>query len=189
MTKPLDDTEFDLEAGPEGEVHPFQRLARVFAAIGTVWIFLLMFLIVADVIGRNFLDKPITGVAEFAGRSVVAIVFLQLAAAVGAGRMTRSDFLIRIIARRSVRAVMLMEIFFSLCGTLLFASLAFISWPELMSAWRGNEFFGVQGVFTIPLWPFKGLLVAGSAMAALAYLVLIPALWREPRKSLKEYLA
>ena len=52
------------------------------ASIGTVWTFLLMLLIVADVIGRSFLSLPITGVAEVAGQSVVAIVFLQLGAAV-----------------------------------------------------------------------------------------------------------
>lgn len=189
MTSQTDHSEFDLETGPTGEVNTFQRLAQVFAAIGTIWIFLLMLLVVADVVGRNFLDKPITGVAEFAGRSVVAIVFLQLAAAIGAGRMTRSDFLIRIIARRSLRAVMLFETCFAICGFFLFAALALISWPELTTAWRGNEFFGVQGVFTIPLWPFKGLLVAGSGFAALAYLVLIPTLWRNPRGALKEYLA
>ena len=66
-------------------------VANILSAIGTIWIGLLMVLIVLDVIGRNFLNAPITGVAEIAGRSVVAIVFLQIAAAVMQGRLTRAD--------------------------------------------------------------------------------------------------
>ena len=69
------------------------------SAVGTVWIGLMMVMIVLDVIGRNFFNAPITGVAEIAGRSVVAIVFLQIASAVMQGRLTRADFLIRRIGR------------------------------------------------------------------------------------------
>ena len=163
---------------PEAQRHPFRRLANVLAAIGTLWIFFLMFLVVADVVGRNFLDSPITGVAEFAARSVAAIVFLQLAAAILSGKMTRSDFLLRLLARRSPRTVTALEVAFALIGALLFAALAFISWPEWMAAWSGNEYFGVQGVYTIPTWPFRGLLVAGSLMASVAYLMTVPALLR-----------
>jgi TRAP-type C4-dicarboxylate transport system permease small subunit len=171
-----DDVDFD-EAGPPA-AHPFERLTRLLAALGTVWIFMLMFLVVADVVGRNFLDKPITGVPEFAGRSVVAIVFLQLAAAITAGKMTRSDFLMRIIGKRSPGTVRTLDVLNALIGCALFVALAVISWPEAVSAWVSNDYFGVQGVATVPSWPFRGLLVVGSVMAALAYLSTIPALLR-----------
>ncbi len=85
--------------------NPLLGPANVLAAIGTAWIFVLMLLVVADVLGRNFLDAPITGVAEFAARSVASIVFLQLAAAICTGRMTRSDFLLRMLGRRSPGAM------------------------------------------------------------------------------------
>ena len=85
--------------------NPLLGPAHVLAAVGTVWIFVLMLLVVADVVGRNFLDAPITGVAEFAARSVASIVFLQLAAAICTGRMTRSDFLLRLIGHRSPAAL------------------------------------------------------------------------------------
>lgn len=156
--------------------HPdlFHRLSNLFAAIGTLWIFALMLLIVADVIGRNFLNKPITGVAEFAARSVAAIVFLQLAAAIMSGKMTRSDFLLRLLSRRYPQAVTMLEIAFAFVGAFLFAALAYISWPEWMQAWSSNEFFGVQGVYTLPTWPFRALMVVGSAMASVAYLMTVP---------------
>lgn len=169
----------DLTAdGPNAPAHPLQGIARALAAVGTVWIFLMMMMVVADVVGRNFLDRPITGVAEFAARSVASIVFLQLAAAICAGKMTRSDFLLRFIGARSLTALRVLEVGNALLGALLFAALAFIAWPELAQAWSGNEFFGVQGVYTAPTWPFRALIVGGSLVAAAAYLLQIPALWR-----------
>lgn len=163
-----------------GLTNPLQGVANALAAVGTVWIFLMMLLIVADVLGRNFFDAPITGVAEFAARSVASIVFLQLAAAVCSGRMTRSDFLLRIIGKRSPAAFKALEVFNVVVGALLFFALAFIAWPELTEAMKIKEYFGVQGVFTVVTWPFRALIVLGSVAAAVAYLACIPSLLRQP---------
>jgi TRAP-type mannitol/chloroaromatic compound transport system permease small subunit len=149
----------------------FDQIAAALSAVGSLWIVALMALIVADVIGRSFLNSPITGVAEVAGRSVVAIVFLQLAAAVLQGRLTRSDLVIRLIGRASRRAVALLEILFALTAALAFALILRAAWPNLLRTWGTGEFFGVQGVFTIPLWPFRALMVGGIGLAVLAALL------------------
>lgn len=151
----------------------FHTVTNLMSGLGTVWILALMLLIVADVLGRNFLDQPITGVAEIAGRSIVAIVFLQLPAAVASNRLTRSDFLIQMIGRRAPGVRRFMEITFTLIGAAIFAVLTWAAWPEFTSSWETREFFGVQGIFTIPTWPFRGLLMVGSATAVLASLLLI----------------
>jgi TRAP-type mannitol/chloroaromatic compound transport system permease small subunit len=160
--------------------NPLLGPANLLAAVGTAWIFVLMLLVVADVVGRNLLDAPITGVAEFAARSVASIVFLQLAAAICTGRMTRSDFLLRMIGRRSPGALKAIEVFNVVVGALLFVALAVIAWPEFTAAFQAAEYFGVQGVYTVPTWPFRLLIVVGSVFAALAYLACIPALMRLP---------
>jgi TRAP-type C4-dicarboxylate transport system permease small subunit len=160
--------------------NPLQGIANVLAAVGTIWIFLMMLLIMADVLGRNFFDAPITGVAEFAARSVASIVFLQLAAAVCSGRMTRSDFLLRIIGKRSPWAFQALEVFNVVVGALLFFALALIAWPALIESITSKEYFGVQGVVTVPEWPFRALLVLGSFVAAVSYLTCIPSLLRQP---------
>jgi TRAP-type mannitol/chloroaromatic compound transport system permease small subunit len=170
------------EAPPAtGAPHPLQTPANVVAAVGTVWIFVLMLLVVADVLGRNFLDRPITGVAEFAARSVASIVFLQLAAAICAGRMTRSDFLLQIIGKRAPGAVRALDVVNLVVGALLLLALAVIAWPELAQSYTTAEYLGVQGVFTAPAWPFRALIVLGSAFAALAYLLCIPGALRQPQ--------
>lgn len=155
------------------------RVAELLSALGSIWIVGLMLLIVADVIGRSFLDHPITGVAEVAARSVAAIVFLQLAAAILHGRLTRADFLLRLIAAHSRRAEILLDVLFALAAAAVFAGIVYAAWPSTVSAWATGEFFGVQGVFTIPLWPFRGILSGGAGLATLAALVVA---WRELRK-------
>lgn len=171
-----------IDSSPPLQVETaFQQAANMLASLGTVWILALMLLIVADVLGRNFLDQPITGVAEIAGRSVVAIVFLQLPAAVGANQLTRSDFLIQMIGRRAPSVRLFLEVLFTLTGMAIFTTLAWASWPEFQQSWETAEFFGVQGIFTIPTWPFRGLLILGSVMSALASLVVVKALMSDTK--------
>ena len=145
-------------------------VAAVMFSVGTLCIGGLMGLVVADVLGRNFLDAPITGVSEIAARTVVAIVFLQVAAAIQQKRLTRADFLVRRLERGSPRAVCLLEAFFALTGAIVFALMFWASWPKMIDAWTGAEFFGVQGVFTIPTFPFRAITVLGSAVASLSAL-------------------
>ena len=165
----------DTIKGGEGlEAGLFRYIPMVFGALGTVWILALMFLIVADVVGRNFLNMPITGVAEFAGRSVVAIVYLQLAWAVVSGRLTRAGFVLNLLAKRLPRVRCALEIFFLLVGATLFALLITASWGSFVDAWVSGQYFGVRGQFTMPTWPFRGLVVLGSALALLSFLALIP---------------
>jgi TRAP-type mannitol/chloroaromatic compound transport system permease small subunit len=160
------------KAAPPGPSDPLTRLTDIMASIGTIWTFLLMLLIVADVIGRSFLSLPITGVAEVAGQSVVAIVFLQLGAAIRQRRMTRADFLIDPLVKKQPAVGRLVEALFSLLGAIVLGLLAYASLPGLLDALGGREFFGVPGIFTIPTWPFRGIIFIGATVAAIVYLAL-----------------
>ncbi len=145
-------------------------IAAVMSSFGTLCIGGLMVLVVADVLGRNFFNAPITGVSEIAARTVVAIVFLQVAAAIQQKRLTRADFLVRRLEKSSPRTVYLLEAFFALTGAAVFILICWSSWPKLVSAWQSAEYFGVQGVFTIPTTPFRAITVFGAAIAALSAL-------------------
>ena len=161
-----------IESGaPSNAQGAFGGFVNVVGAIGTAWTFLLMFLIVADVIGRSFLSKPITGVAEIAAHSIVAIVFLQLAAGIHAKRMTRADFLIERIAKASPKAGAAFEAGFLLFGATSLALIAYAGWLPTARAYTGREFFGVQGLFTIVTWPVRGIIVFGSALGCIVFLV------------------
>jgi TRAP-type mannitol/chloroaromatic compound transport system permease small subunit len=154
--------------------------AAILSGIGTLWIGALMLLVVADVIGRNFLNAPITGVAEIAGRSVVAIVFLQISHAIMQGRLTRADFLIRGIGARAPVAQRLLERVFALTGAVIFAMIVWAAWGKTVGSWHSGEFFGVQGVFTIPTFPFRAIIVIGAGLASLTCLYRAVHLTTEP---------
>lgn len=141
-------------------------------AIGSVAIFGLMCLMLADLLSRLLLGRPIAGVAEVAGLSIVAIVYLQLGAAVRSGRMTRADFLAGLLTEKAPRLGHFLGALFQSLGALTMATLAYISVGPFLSAWMDGETLGTAGVFLVSTWPFRGVLLLGTALAAICYLTL-----------------
>lgn len=172
MADDIDMAALDAAAAPRA-FDPVRLLLELLAAIGTIWTFALMCLICADVIGRSFLNAPITGVAEIAAHSVVGIVFLQIGATIYSRRMTRADFLLDRILRAAPTLGRGMEICFMLIGAAVMGFVAQAAWDPMWNSIARGEFFGVQGLFTVPTWPFRGLIVLGGVAGALAYLVLV----------------
>jgi TRAP-type C4-dicarboxylate transport system permease small subunit len=162
-------------AAPSQNSGPIQMLLDGLAAIGTIWTFGLMLLICADVIGRSFLNAPITGVAEIAAHSVVGIVFLQIGATIYHRRMTRADFLIQRVLIWAPRFGRGVEALFFLIGALVMFFIAQAAWPGMWNSINLREFFGVQGLFTVPTWPFRGLIVLGGVAGGIAYLAVFVA--------------
>jgi len=147
------------------------RVYAVFAALGAIWIFALMLLIVVDVVGRNIFAAPIIGVAEIAARSVVAIVFLLLPAACIGGSLIQADLLLRHMRNLSPAATAHIEAVFALAGALILSLIAVASWPDTIGSYTSGEFFGVQGIWTLPTFPFRSIVVGGSALGALGFLL------------------
>lgn len=174
-------------AGPSGKIPPFRRglqaVLDVMAAIGTIWIFALMLMIIADVTGRNLIQMPVTGVAEIASRSVVAIVFLMLPAAALRGNMIRADFLVNRLVRFAPGLIGVIDWLFCIIGALIFVLIAVSAWPDMLQSWNSGEFFGTQGVWTLPTFPFRMIIVVSGFATALALLVgqFFPLTHTEPR--------
>lgn len=138
-------------------------------AAASIWIFCLMLLICADIFGRTVLNSPVQGVSEIVANSIVAIAFLQVAHALIAGRMMRTDVLLGRLETERPFAAAAIGAVFHLAGVFVFATIAKGVWPKLADAWTENEFFGAQGVFTAPVWPIKVCLFGGSLLACLAF--------------------
>lgn len=148
-------------------------------AAGSMVIAAVMALICADVAMRNLVNQPIDGVSEMVATSIIMIVFLQLPATLRHDRMSRAELFIdpflvkRPAAGRRLRAA------FSVVGVFACGIIAYATWPMLERAWTGNEFFGVQDVFTFPVWPMRALVVLGAALAAIQYALLAWQDWRD----------
>jgi C4-dicarboxylate transporter DctM subunit len=135
-------------------------------AAGVVWVFALMFLIAADITARSLFDSPIAGVTEMVSLSLVASVFLQLAHAVLHGRLMRVEMFLAPLARRAPAAASAWHASFALLAAAVLVALVIGSWPDLVSSWATAEFAGVEGIFTVPVWPIKLIIVGGAAIAA-----------------------
>ena len=126
--------------------------------LGTLWIFLIMLLINADVISRFLFNMPIDGVTEIVEVSIAGIVFLQLADAVRAGRLTRSDGLFNKLLERKPKIAHRMGIVFELCGIAFFLAILYGAIPTLIESYQRDYFTGSEGIFTISIWPIRLIL-------------------------------
>lgn len=174
-----------IPPGPGARPRPFQlrwlsfeMLLSVLNSIGTLWIFFMMLLICSDVVGRTLFNSPIPGVLELVRLSIVGIVFIQLGHTLRAGRITRSDNLIRALQRHMPRLGFGLQALFALAGTFVFAALFQASFPMFVNSWITGEYAGIQGYITYPVWPVRLIILIGSACAGLQFLLFA---WRDAR--------
>lgn len=150
---------------------PFGWLVDGMNGVGSILIFAVMILIVADVLARDLLNRPIAGVSELVGLAIVAIVFLQLASTLRHGRMSRAELFIDDFRLRHPFAGNLIQAGFELAGVAVCAIIGYATWPIFERTWAGNEFIGITGVFTAPIWPVKLVIVIGAGLTLLQYLL------------------
>ena len=170
-----------MAAGAPGR-EPGNPVTRAFSAlvaglngIGTTWIFVLMLIINVDVLSRFLFNLPIQGVAEIVELSIVGIVFLQISDAVRAGRLTRSDGLYMQILKRRPVIGHVMGVVFDLAGTVFFIFILLGAVPRLIEAYERGYFAGNEGLFVVPVWPIRLILVIGCIVVALQFALLA---WR-----------
>lgn len=150
----------------------FSRLLGIMNALGTVWIFLLMFLINADILGRELFSTPVRGTTELLALSIVGIVFLQLGHTLMVGRMTRSDMVIDTLLTRRPKLGHWLQGFYCLLGAVFAFIIFWGSIAPFQEAIEIGEYVGAAGDFTAPTWPIRLLILIGSAAMGIQYLLM-----------------
>jgi TRAP-type mannitol/chloroaromatic compound transport system permease small subunit len=165
----------DLEAAtpPSAPTSLFGKLVDGLNAAGSVVIGAVMLLMCADVLMRNLFNQPLDGVAEMVAASIIIIVFLQLPSTLRHGRMSRADLFIDPFIQKRPAAGRRLRALFSLFGIFACGVIAYATWPLLTKAWIDSEFFGIEGVFTMPVWPMRAVVFLGAALAAIQYVLLV----------------
>lgn len=153
----------------------FERIGAALNALGTIWIFALLVLVDADIVGRELLGAPVRGTTEIVGLSIVGIVFLQLPNALWAGRFTRAELLIDRLALRRARLASAVQGVLHLLGALVLALVCWAVWPEFVRAWQIGDYVGAIADFTAPTWPVRLVMVVGSGLTAITFLLLAAA--------------
>ncbi|MFY9211345.1 MAG: TRAP transporter small permease subunit [Aestuariivita sp.] len=145
---------------------------------GSTLILLLMVLVGIDVAGRNLFGNPVSGVPELVTLSIVAIVFLQIPAALRQGRMTQSDAFLGWLTRAHPMVGHALATLFDLIAIAVIWVIVWTTWPIFTRAWERGEFIGALGDFTAPVWPVKLILIIGGTALILQFAARV---WRRYR--------
>lgn len=147
-------------------------------AAGSLLIFAIMAMIVSDVLSRNFLNQPIAGVAELVAASIVMIVFLQLPGTLRHGRMAQADIFIAGFIQRHPRLGNALQCLFFLAGAWMLYIVFKGTLPIFDRAWTRNQFMGIEGVFTFPVWPIRAVVLSCAIITVAQYVLMaLEAAW------------
>jgi TRAP-type C4-dicarboxylate transport system permease small subunit len=144
------------------------RIAKTLMVLAAAWAFVLTFIIIADITSRTLFDNPLNGTREIVANSIVMIVFLQVGYAIRSRSMLSADFLIDLLPLKARRFVLAIGY---LLGAAFFLIIIFGGWQLAVDSWTGGEFEG-EGALHIPSWPTRFMILVGSGLAVLNYLVL-----------------
>lgn len=142
------------------------------AALGTAMIAGLMAMICADIVARNLLGSSLPLISELSAITLVMIVFLQLGTAVRHGRLARIEFISGWLAEVAPRAAAAMGALWNLIGVAICGLIAWSTWGIFSRDVAAGQFIGVTGMMTMPVWPFRLLILTGVGVAALQFLLL-----------------
>ena len=172
----------------------------VFNAVGTSIILFLTIITDAEVISRKLFDipglndlmvslqrffygdpslthdtaftfGPIEGVFELSELAIVVIVFLQLGYATRSGKMVQSDGLASLLLRRKPAIGHALAALFNVLGMLFFAAIILGGFDVFSQHYTESLWAGTQGLFAVPTWPAKLVVLVGSAGVGLQLLL------------------
>ena len=139
---------------------------RVQAIISSFCVFIIMFLISADVIGRFFFGKPVMGTYEIGQTLMVFIVFFGVAYTQMTGGNVTVETFIRNFGPKTRLAL---SIFAAVIGLMLFSLMTYSSWKLAWAAWANKR--TIQGLLGLPLYPSKFTVSMGTATLSLYFLL------------------
>jgi TRAP-type mannitol/chloroaromatic compound transport system permease small subunit len=147
------------------------RTVDSLAAMGTIMIGLLMIMICTDVFARNITGGSLPLVSELGALTLVMIVYLQLGTTIRNNRLARTDFFLDAIGERAPRVAAFVSGIWDLFGVAVCAWIAWSTYGILLKDIEHREFIGVTAVMTMQTWPFRALILLGSAVAAAQFVV------------------
>ncbi len=145
------------------------RITKTLLVLAAMLAFMLCFLVLADVIGRSMFNSPVKGTTEIVSLSVVIVCYLQAGFAIRSGGMLNVDL---IVSKGSPRVQSIMACVAALAGLLFFAIICYGSVDGAVHAWTTNEFEG-EGALRVPVWPARFVMVVGTFLACVSYLLML----------------
>jgi TRAP-type C4-dicarboxylate transport system permease small subunit len=141
------------------------RLENLFNDIGGVFIFALMWLTMAEVLGRRLFNTPVPGAIDYIEVGMAAFAFMGAAYCQRLGGHVRMDLLVTNLRGRILWFVEALAIFIAV------VYVAIIVWASAQDAWRSFDLGDDTLDAHLPVWPSK--LIVPVAMALLEVRLLV----------------
>lgn len=141
------------------------RLENLFNDIGSFFIFALMWLTMAEVLGRRLLNSPVPGAIDYIETGMVVFAFMGVAYCQREGGHVRMDLL---VANLKGRVLWATEAFAILVAAVY---VAIIVWASAQDAWRSFDLGDETLDAHVPVWPSKLVVPVALALLELRLLV------------------
>jgi TRAP-type C4-dicarboxylate transport system permease small subunit len=141
------------------------RITRLLLAAGAAIIFLLGFLVCADVFGRALFNSPVKGTPEIVSMSIVIICFLLAGYAVQSGSMIYTDVFAGMFGARGRAFAQLLS---AILAILFFGLIIWGSYEPTLHAWTSGEYEG-EGALRVPVWPARAVVLIGAVLVVTSY--------------------
>ena len=129
--------------------HWLARIEDGFTMVAALCIFGLMFLGIAQVLGRQLFDRPVAGYIDFVELSMATFAFLGIAYCQREGGHVRMDLFVKM---SSGRLQWLLELFGTVVAIVLIGVLIYYGWDHFMRAYdSGDSTIDME----LPVWPSK----------------------------------
>src|SRR5262245_24483956 len=141
------------------------RIVRFLLAGAAVIIFLLGFLVCADIFGRALFNSPVKGTPEIVSMSIVIICFLLAGYSVQSGSMIYTDVASGMFGLRGLAFAQLMS---AVLGIVFFGIIVWGSYEPTLHAIASGEYEG-EGALRVPVWPARVIVVIGALLVVASY--------------------
>jgi TRAP-type C4-dicarboxylate transport system permease small subunit len=141
------------------------RIEDFFNDIGGVFIFALMWLTMAEVLGRRLLNSPVPGAIDYIETGMVVFAFMGAAYCQRLGGHVRMDLLVASLKGRLLWSVEALAV---LAAAIY---VAIIAWASAQDAWRSFDLGDETLDAHVPIWPSKLVVPVALALLELRLLV------------------
>jgi TRAP-type C4-dicarboxylate transport system permease small subunit len=143
------------------------RVTRLLLGCAAVIIFLLGFIVCADVLGRALFNTPVKGTPEIVSMSIVIICFLLAGYSVQSGGMICTDIF---SGAFGVRGLAFAQLLSATLGILFFGLIIWGSYEPTLHAIASGEYEG-EGALRIPVWPARTVVILGAVLVVTSYIL------------------
>jgi TRAP-type C4-dicarboxylate transport system permease small subunit len=153
-----------------------KRINKLAATIGAFFVFVMVILISANIIGRK-IGAPLPGAINLAGVMLAVVTFLGLSHCEEVGGHVRVETLFYYLPSKGKKFLLIFDALVALC---MYAIVVGGTSVDALHAWQVNEV--IVGEVETPMYPSKTIVAIGGLLMFIQLLITIKNIVTEPQE-------